>query len=107
MPSLNPLAPVLLPRPLGLTPRSYSVSSGRAQSFSVSKLNYRKDIDKAKVSVSQLARNKQSAVISVGHLNDQLKPEGVYEAETDERRYDYVRGLAMANRQKKLKKEQK
>lgn len=60
----------------------------RAQNFSVSKLNYQKDIDKAKVSVNQLLSKKPDA-------------EGLYDAEADDRRYEYVRRLAMANRRKK------
>lgn len=85
-----------------LTPKNnLTTNVGRAQNFSISKLNYKKDIDNAKVSVGQLARNNRPAVTSVGHINEQLKPNSIYDADADDRRYNYVRGLAMANRQKR------
>jgi hypothetical protein len=79
---LNPLSPLSSARPL-------SGSVGRAQNFSVSRLNYRKDIDNAKVSVNQLLNKKPNADNSL------------YAADADDKRYAYVQRLAMANRQKK------
>lgn len=105
MSALNPLNPVFLPRPLGLNPKNLNTGAGRAQNFSVSKLNYRKDIDNAKVSMNQISGRQSGATSSVAHIGEFKKTNPVcgsnYDAEADDKRYEYVRRLAMANRRKR------
>lgn len=102
MPQLPPNLPLNLGR---VAP---SVSSGRigsAQNFSVSKLNYRKDIDNAKVSMNQINSKQSGATSSVAHVGEFKKTNSVYganyDSEADDKRYDYVRRLAMAKRKEK------
>lgn len=85
-----------------------SINAGHAQNFSVSRLNTRKDIDNAKVSVAQVG-NKQkpttsvnrvgslatSASTSVAHMGVENNPENYNQNEADDKRYDYIRRLAM------------
>jgi len=55
---MSPLPPSLI-LPLKNTPSSSGSGVGRAQNFSTSKLNYRKDVDQAKTSINSVLR-KQS-----------------------------------------------
>ena len=67
MSPINPLSPT--PLPLRFNPKSnLSPSFGKAQNFSVSKLNYQKDITNAKVSMNQINSKRTGAVSSVSHL---------------------------------------
>ena len=99
MTPFGPLSPASLPRPLGLSPKGMAAGSARAQNFSVSKLNYKKDIANAKVSMNQITSKSRPALSSITHINDPVK--NLYDQDADDRRYDHVRGLAMANRQKR------
>lgn len=90
----------------------------RAQDFSVSKLQVKKDRENAKVSMEQLARQGENRpVSSVAHLSGQtltstsVAHQGTaisgsiygenYDKEADERRYEYIRRLAMARKKEK------
>jgi hypothetical protein len=117
MSPINSFPPSQMPRSIGLTPKNnLSGGVGRAQNLYVSKLNYQKDISNAKVSMNQLDSKRVGAVSSVTHLTGQntvstsvagkardagsIYGEG-YDAEADEKRYDFVRSRAMANRRKR------
>ncbi len=87
----------------------------RAQNLSVSRLNYQKSIDNAKVSTNQVSNPGARALSSISRLNNKntvstsingkkrdLNQESTNsDSEADDKRYEYVRRLAMARRQKK------
>lgn len=104
-----------------LTP-SNSITPARAQNFSVSRLNYRKDIDNAKVSIDQINSKQAGATSSISRViganKTAVSANGLargqasaddekYNEEADEKRYEYVRRLAMAKRHKKELEEAK
>lgn len=115
---MSPLTPNLSLNLGRVTPSVSSGRIGRAQDFSVSKLQDKKDRENAKVSIEQIARQGENRpVSSVAHLSGQtLTSASVahtgtaasssiygenYDKEADERRYEYIRGLAMARRKEK------
>ncbi len=119
---INPA--VNLPSVLPNSKSSGSVpSSGiaRAQNFSISKLNQKKDLDNAKVSMNQLVHPSSKATTSVSRVgNDELSPttsvahlgdknatavEGLYNEEANETRYHYGQRLAMQKRANEKAKE--
>lgn len=91
-----------------------SINAGHAQNFSVSRLNTRKEIDEAKVSVSKVGHNPDHVTSinrvnvtlsrptdSISHIGeDNLQGVGTSEDQNkmDDKRYEYVRRLAVARR---------
>lgn len=85
-----------------------SINAGHAQNFSVSRLNTRKDIDDAKVSVAEVGNRQKTTTsvnrvgglatsisTSVAHVGVTSNPENYNQNEADDKRYGYIRRLAM------------
>lgn len=89
-------------------------STSKAQNFSVSRLNSRKDIDEAKVSISRVGQVQKSTTsinrainpannisTSVSHTNVENNSNEYNQEEADDKRYDYIRRLAMARKKER------
>ncbi len=100
-----------------------SINAGHAQNFSVSQLNTRKDIDEAKVSITEVGDNKKATTSvsrvndyiskptdSVAHLGENVPQNQVTnfdQNEADDKRYEYVRRLAVERRKEREAAEEK
>lgn len=95
-----------------------SFNTGHAQNFSVSRLNTSKDIDNAKVSVAEVGNRPKpttsvnrvgglatSVSTSVAHVGVNSNPENYNQNEADDKRYDYIRRLAMDKKKEREENE--
>ena len=100
-----------------------SINAGHAQNFSISQLNTRKEIDEAKVSVAQIGHNSDyvtsinrinttlsqptDSVSHIGEKNLQDVGVGDNQNEMDDKRYEYIRRLAINRKKEKEEEGQK
>jgi hypothetical protein len=112
--ALNNNLPLFSNRNLINKPTSGSIN--RAQNFSVSRLNIRKDIDEAKVSISQVGKtqrpttsinratnpnNNNNNSTSASHTKIGNNSDEYNQEEADNKRYEHIRRLAMARKKER------